>query len=148
MSILTLDPDLIAALRTDLDHAEYSPDAVEALLGPVAAGAVRREMLVPAHRVLIGRRDPLATLIRLLMMGDSVDHADVAAALPTLGVSGALRLGLVAPEVMRSRRRVRSRRTRPRISSGGSPRTSRRRSLAARCGRITSWASVGPRPRW
>ncbi|WP_068402937.1 DUF7059 domain-containing protein, partial [Kribbia dieselivorans] len=98
MSILTLDPDLIAALRTDLDRADYTPDAVEALLGPVAAAALHREMLVPAHRVLIGRREPLATLIRLLMMGDSVDHADVTAALPTLGVAGALRLGLVAPE--------------------------------------------------
>ncbi|MCL1899558.1 MAG: methyltransferase [Promicromonosporaceae bacterium] len=113
---LLADLNLIAALRADLQGAGYTTDAVAALLGPVAADALEREQVLPARRVterlLAGSAGPtpnppagaassssagerrLAVLVRLLMLGCSVPEDDVAAALPTLTVSGGTKLGL------------------------------------------------------
>nr|WP_233405286.1 class I SAM-dependent methyltransferase [Actinotalea solisilvae] len=76
--------------------AGFRPARIEALLGPLATGALDREQTLPALRV--ARRageDPLAVLVRLFLCGDEVTRAEVDAALPGVRADGALRLGLV-----------------------------------------------------
>lgn len=87
----------LAALRTDLTTDRYTSARIEELLGPVASAALRRENPVPARRVLEPLSDPAAVLLRLFTLGAVVPRAQVQAALPSLGVDGALRLGLVGP---------------------------------------------------
>ncbi|WP_394216776.1 methyltransferase [Brachybacterium vulturis] len=88
-------PAEIAALRADLAAASYLTATIEQLLGPVAADALRRMNPVPADRVLAARHEPAAGLLRLFTLGAVVPRARVEAALPSLGVDGAMRLGLV-----------------------------------------------------
>src|SRR5699024_3137653 len=90
-------PALIPALRSDLLAAPYTSAAIEALLGPVASAALARENAVPAHRVTTPLLDPTAVLLRLFTLGAVVPRSAAEAALPTLGVDGALRLGLLGP---------------------------------------------------
>jgi methylase of polypeptide subunit release factors len=90
-------PAEIAALRADLSTASYLTSTVEALLGPVATAALRRENPVPALRRLEHRQEPAAVLLRLFTLGDDVPGEQVREALPTLGAEGARRLGLVGP---------------------------------------------------
>ena len=92
-----MDPRLIDRLRTDLDAADYRVEAVRGLLGAEADDARLRGVFAPARRALAARRPgALGALIRVFLLGDAVDDAVLAAALPGLGVSGAERLGLVA----------------------------------------------------
>jgi hypothetical protein len=91
---LTADPALVDALRADLAAAEFTVPGVEDLLGPVAAAALHREEPVPALLATTGD-DPRAALVRAFVLGVPVDAADLARALPSLGVAGAERLGLV-----------------------------------------------------
>ena len=65
------------------------------LLGPLATAALGREQMIPAQRVTAGADGALATLVRLFGLGDAVDTAEAAAALPTLGLDGAAALRLV-----------------------------------------------------
>lgn len=88
------DPDAIARLRADLAVAPFTVARCEEVLGPVAAGALTREQQLPAERVTRVADDPVATLIRLFILGDPVDLRDVERALPTLGSAGAISLGL------------------------------------------------------
>src|SRR5699024_7343207 len=88
-------PEEIAALRTDLTAASYRSATIEQLPGPVAADALRREDPVPALRVLEGREEPAAVLLRLFTLGAQVPRSLVEGALPSLGVDGARRLGLL-----------------------------------------------------
>ncbi|GAA1483644.1 DUF7059 domain-containing protein [Brachybacterium fresconis] len=90
-------PALISALRSDLLAAPYTSAAIEALLGPVASAALARENAVPADRVTAALLDPPAVLLRLFTLGAVVPRSLVEAALPTLGVDGALHLGLLGP---------------------------------------------------
>ena len=90
------DPALVARLRADLAAAAYTVEAVGELLGPLAAAALAREQMIPAQRVTAGADGPLATLVRLFGLGDAVDTAEAAAALPTLGLDGAPRCGWCA----------------------------------------------------
>ena len=90
-------PAEIAALRTDLEAASYLSATIEHLLGPVAAAALRRENPVPALRVLEAREEPAAVLLRLFTLGATMPRTLVEAVLPSLGVDGAMRLGLLAP---------------------------------------------------
>jgi hypothetical protein len=92
---LTADPALVDALRADLAAAGFTVPGVEDLLGPVAAAALHREEPVPALLATTGD-DPRAALVRAFVLGVPVDAADLARALPSLGVAGAERLGLVA----------------------------------------------------
>ncbi|GAB3580468.1 methyltransferase [Leifsonia lichenia] len=92
----------IASLRSDLAAAGYTVSAATALWGAEAADALHRGQRVPAARALdAGRRrtgtTPLATLATLFLLGRPVDAADLAAAFPSLGVDGAVALGLVGP---------------------------------------------------
>lgn len=84
-----LGPQDAAALRADLHSGEYTVERVEEVLGPVAAAALEREQAVPARRVLRGRREPVATLLRAFVLGEPVRRRDLDVALPRLGADGA-----------------------------------------------------------
>ena len=92
------DPELVSRLRADLDHAAYTLDGVDALIGPLANAALGREQALPAQRATADAGTPVATLVRLFVLGDAVDADDVGRALPTLGLEGAHRLGLVTDQ--------------------------------------------------
>ncbi|WP_029252014.1 DUF7059 domain-containing protein [Paraoerskovia marina] len=97
------DAALVAALRDDLGSADFTVDGVESLLGPLAAAALDREQPLPARRVtrtvLDGGRgsgtERQAALTALFLLGDDVAAATVETALPSVGLDGAVRLGLV-----------------------------------------------------
>jgi methylase of polypeptide subunit release factors len=92
------DPALLDALRDDLRQARFTVEGIEDFLGPLAARALDREQTIPALRVTQERPGPLATLVRLLTLGDAVDEDRAEEAFPTLTVAGATRLGLVRQE--------------------------------------------------
>ncbi len=81
---------LLAALRADLSTASFRVDTLRELWGPMADAALGRGDRVPAARALESRDEPAAILARLFVLGIEVDAAEVAAALPTLGVAGAV----------------------------------------------------------
>lgn len=91
---VTADPELSAALRTDLRDAGYTAVALRDAWGPVADDAVGRGLHGPALRALGARTDPLAVLARLLFLGIAEPTGDVDAALPRLGAAGLGALGL------------------------------------------------------
>jgi methylase of polypeptide subunit release factors len=88
----------VARLRSDLETVGYTVDGVSDLLGPLASAALAREQVLPAQRVTVGSDAALAALVRLFTLGDAVDEAQAGAALPALGVTGALGLGLVTQQ--------------------------------------------------
>ncbi|MGN6610427.1 MAG: DUF7059 domain-containing protein [Angustibacter sp.] len=96
---MTAPPSLDDATARDLaaDLEPFTVDAVEALLSPVAAAALHREQPAAARRVLDAERTPLATLVRLFVLGQHVTVADLDAALPRTATAGAARCGLVEP---------------------------------------------------
>jgi SAM-dependent methyltransferase len=83
------------ALRADLEDAGFTVDGLDALLGPVATSALRRQQGVPASRVLRSRTRPAAVLARLFLLGEPVLRRAVDVALPRLGAAGAARCGLL-----------------------------------------------------
>ncbi|UOE45811.1 methyltransferase [Agromyces larvae] len=99
---------LVDRLRADLERAPYTVDAIEALWDRRAAvarthpgDALRRGYRVPAVRALAGvdaSDAASATLVRLLLLGLHVDADALGTALPTLGVEGAIELGLAASD--------------------------------------------------
>ncbi|WP_022879840.1 methyltransferase [Microbacterium sp. B19] len=89
------DPILCRALADDLRSAGFSGAALRDAWGVQADDAVPRGLRRPAERALGDRRDPLAVLGRLWVLGAAVARDDAAAALPRLGLDGAARLGLV-----------------------------------------------------
>lgn len=92
-----MDSALLHRLRADLAAAEYRAASVTALLGDAADAARLRGVFIPAERVLAERETtPLATLVRLFLLGESVAAPALDTALPTLGALGAKELGLVA----------------------------------------------------
>ncbi|MBN9607483.1 MAG: methyltransferase [Actinomycetales bacterium] len=90
------DPSLVARLRDDLRAARYEVDALRELWGEAADAALARGDRVPARRALDARPGPRSTLARCLLLGLPVTADELAAALPALGLDGALALGLVA----------------------------------------------------
>lgn len=93
------DQRLIAALAEDLRALDYTVDGVERLLGPAAYEALDRDQLVPA-KLATERKpeahapEPLAAVVRLWLVGEDVEEAHLAAALPGLGLAGLAALGL------------------------------------------------------
>lgn len=81
-------------LRTDLAAAHYGVETLAALWGDAADAALHRSQRVPALRALADRHEPAAVLARLFVLGVAVPVAQLQAALPSLGVDGAERLGL------------------------------------------------------
>lgn len=96
--------ELVALLRADLEATGFTVESLEALWGADAAAALHRGERVPARRVLDARRTghgasaALAALAELFVLGLPVPAVDAAGALPSLGLEGATRLGLVARE--------------------------------------------------
>lgn len=93
-----VDDDLVRRLRADLLSTGFTVAGVSELLGPMATAALERDQAIPAQRATVASGAPCAALVRLFTLGDPVDATEVAAALPTLGVAGAVDLGLLAPE--------------------------------------------------
>ena len=89
----TVSTDPIASLRADLEAARFTVDAMNGMWGESAAAALHRAQRVPATRAI--GDDPLGTLAALFVLGLPVDALRAAEALPTLGVDGAVQLGLV-----------------------------------------------------
>ncbi|MCU1571084.1 MAG: SAM-dependent methyltransferase [Naasia sp.] len=90
--------ELAGALRADLTAAGYTASALPGLWGPAPDAALRRGSTVAAARALdagSGRGTALAALAALFVLGRPLPVAEVAAALPTLGIAGAVELGLV-----------------------------------------------------
>lgn len=88
-------PELIAALREDLQRAQWSIDTLEHMLSPLALRALQREQTVPALSELQGDARPAATLTRIFMLGSEEPREALEAALPTVQVCGAQQLGLI-----------------------------------------------------
>nr|WP_218875562.1 methyltransferase [Janibacter alkaliphilus] len=86
---------MLDRLRNDLTAAGFTLDGIGDLLGQVASAALHREQPLAARRVVRRERSPLATLVGLWCLGEPTAPADLAEALPTLGVDGAVSLGLV-----------------------------------------------------
>lgn len=82
------DLEVFDRLGEDLRTAGYGATAVPELLGTSAHRALGRGELWPALRAT---RDgsPLATLVRLFLLGTSEPAATVARALPTTGLAAA-----------------------------------------------------------
>ena len=91
--------ELIAHLRSDLLSARFSVDTLTGLWGDQADAALHRGQRVPASRALDGPAGatPAGVLARAFVLGSPVPVEQLAAALPTLGIDGALELGLVLP---------------------------------------------------
>lgn len=87
-----LRPEL-DALAADL--ALHDVDAVDALLGPMAGAALHRDQPAAAAMRTAGLSAPLATLVRLFMLGLPTRRADLDRALPLTGSDALERLGLV-----------------------------------------------------
>jgi methylase of polypeptide subunit release factors len=105
------DQRLIEALARDLRALDYTVDGVERLLGPAAYEALGRDQLVPA-KLATERKpeadapDPLAAVVRLWLLGEEVEDAHLAAALPELGLDGLAALGLATNDGGRFRASV------------------------------------------
>ncbi len=97
MTGVVIDPVLIDRLRGDLSAARFGDKALTALWGTDATAALRRGQRVPALRALRAA-DPLSVLAQFLMLGVAVPRHELAAALPSLGVDGAIALGLAEAE--------------------------------------------------
>ncbi|MFZ4894294.1 DUF7059 domain-containing protein [Plantibacter sp. Mn2098] len=99
-----MDAQQIERLRTDLSNAGYTVERVRGLWGETADAALHRGNRVVAVRELDARRgvlgaEPIATIATLFILGLPVPADDLATALPTLGLDGAVALGLItAPD--------------------------------------------------
>ncbi|MGW0179986.1 DUF7782 domain-containing protein [Nocardia sp. NPDC003345] len=85
---------LCPALRTALTRAGYEADTLLAALGPDAHSALGRGEPVPARRAAASAGD-LGVLIRLLLLGDTVDESEAAGALAPVRVDEAVSAGLL-----------------------------------------------------
>ncbi len=99
--LVTVTSPLVQNLRLDLESARFTVTTLTELWGPEADAALHRNERVPALRALKARRqnsapEASATLATLFVLGLAVPRDELAAALPQLGVDGALELGLVA----------------------------------------------------
>ncbi|WP_175955126.1 methyltransferase [Schaalia sp. Marseille-Q2122] len=97
-----LNPTLIARLRADLAEAGWTVERMDTLLSEAARAALMRDQRVPALVELRAPSIPVdeanaALLTRLFILGSVETGEDVAAALPALGVEGALELGILRP---------------------------------------------------
>lgn len=94
--VLELDSSLVSSLRADLERAHFTVDHLTELWGDVAEAALGRADRVPARRALTGSADPAAALAELFVFGVTADASRVEGAMPSLGLAGAERLGVIA----------------------------------------------------
>ncbi len=91
----------IDLLREDLTAARYRVDVLDGLWGAAASAALFRGRRLPAERALARRRasgagpQAVDTLAALFVLGSPVPEAELEAALPRVGLTGARELGLV-----------------------------------------------------
>ncbi|UYG17974.1 methyltransferase [Brachybacterium huguangmaarense] len=90
-------PGPVAALRADLEAADYTSARIEQLLGAGAAAALRREHALPALRVLADTDEAAGLLFSVFTLGRTATAAQLEPALPRLGLDGAVELGLLGP---------------------------------------------------
>ncbi|MDO5627649.1 MAG: methyltransferase [Mobilicoccus sp.] len=90
-----LTDDLTGALRADLHAAGYTVENVNETLGPVASRALIRDHVHAARRALGASTGALPTLLRLFALGDVVSSDGLDAAMPSTGIDGLRRIGLV-----------------------------------------------------
>ena len=88
------DLTAVDALGDDLRSAGYRASAVPELLGDSANRALGRGELFGALRATRGGT-PVETAVRLFLLGVTEPESAVAAALPRLGVDGALAAGVL-----------------------------------------------------
>ena len=90
--------ELIARLRVDLLAARFSVDTLIGLWGDQADAALHRGQRVPASRALDGPAGMTraGVLARVFVLGLPASAFQLAGALPTLGIDGAVELGLVS----------------------------------------------------
>lgn len=96
------DQELLDTLAADLRAARYHHDAITALLGETAHEALGRDQTVPAMLVIDdaitrGKSAPLVYLVRLWLLGMTLERDQIDVALPGLRTAGAERLGLIEP---------------------------------------------------
>lgn len=100
------DSVLVERLREDLAAAGYTVEAVERVLGPMAAAALHREQSLPARRRVrqLGVGGPsaadepaVAVLVALFGLGLPCPVTQVGAVFRRTGMDGLARLGLVVP---------------------------------------------------
>ncbi len=93
-------PDLLVALAAELLAINYTVDGVAELLGAPAHEALGRDQSVPAALVLRDRAEPLAAVVRLWLLAQSIPATELAAALPSVDLGTLAHLGLIedAPE--------------------------------------------------
>lgn len=89
------NPALLAALARDLMAVNYTVDGVAALLGEDAHQALGRDQTVPAALVLRTSVEPLAVVVRLWLLAQSVSPEALKQALPGVDVDSLAALGLV-----------------------------------------------------
>ncbi|GLI28236.1 methyltransferase [Agromyces rhizosphaerae] len=100
---------IAAALAADLSAARYTVAGLDGLWGDEAEAALHRGDAVPAARLLErmpAGADPRVTLALCFVLGLGADRDDLARALPTAGLDGAVALGLVDVDGARVRARV------------------------------------------
>lgn len=91
-------PQLIEALRADVESVGYTVEGIEQVLGPVASAALHREQRLPADLATRESDEAVALLTRLFALGFPVSWTDADRALPRLGAQGAVDLGLARAE--------------------------------------------------
>jgi methylase of polypeptide subunit release factors len=89
-----LETNDMARLREALHRAGYTSGGIAERIGPAAVEAVRRNDFRALLRAT-AERDPLATLVRLFLGGQTEPVAAVTAALDPLPLEAAVRAGLV-----------------------------------------------------
>lgn len=94
MTEALLEPDDLARMRDALTAANYTSHGIAARIGPAAVDAVRRNDFRALLRATT-ERDPLATLIRLFLAGQTEPAEAVQAALHPLPLHAATAAGLV-----------------------------------------------------
>ncbi|GAB3180169.1 methyltransferase [Nesterenkonia halophila] len=94
------DVALVEALRADLAAAEFTNDALAALLGEESVAALDRDQIVPGQlrvqQLLHDEHPPASAVMAALWLLDlDVSVGQLAAAFPRIGPDGLRRLGLV-----------------------------------------------------
>lgn len=95
MTDAILPPDAIARLREALSGADYTSTGIAERIGAAGTAGMRRNDLRAALRATEGGDDPLATLIRVFVCGQTEPERTVAVALAPLSLAEALGAGLV-----------------------------------------------------
>ncbi|MEH3140398.1 MAG: methyltransferase [Mycobacterium kyogaense] len=100
MSLPLTDPAVVDALAADLVAAQYTTDGVGELLGADAGGAFSRGLWWSALRATErapAAGQPLATLVRLFLLGADEPRDRIAQAFPRTGVDALIAAGVVEP---------------------------------------------------